>query len=356
MPASSASVQRSRKGDVVAVCTDDDHDRALSNGKGAGVNGIEIASAYSDGFFQPRAEYVNEFHAWESAPPKGAMGHCCCPADQDHPLPEHARMIQLYYRPYGAREIILEGPAMPIEAWVKLRALAIKLLRQRGNSESASLLESLPFELREGTNGFGDEFAVLYWCAPLEKYVEASEWSDEVTHRNLFGAIASAVSELASQDVRFIAVDLDKSDGPEIVTSPNLAITSAVVERALRDAETLLASSGATSGLDRVHTALHGYLKQLCDANHLPYPADPTVTQLFKVIREQHPAFTGTTPYDEQLRRALNSFSSVVDVLNSMRNNASPAHPTATLLGEHEAMFFINATKTLLHYLNAKTR
>ena len=118
----------------------------------------------------------------------------------------------------------------------------------------------------------------------------------------------------------------------------------------------LLVTNGATSGLDRIHAALHGYLKQLCDVATLTYPSNPTVAQLFKVVREQHPAFSGQTPYHEQVRRALNSFASVVDVLNSMRNNASAAHPNEALLGEAEAMFLINATRTLLHYLDAKTR
>ena len=40
-------------------------------------------------------------------------------------------------------------------------------------------------------------------------------------------------------------------------------ITS-VVERALADAETLLREQGPTSAVDRVHTALHGYLLAAC--------------------------------------------------------------------------------------------
>ena len=42
------------------------------------------------------------------------------------------------------------------------------------------------------------------------------------------------------------------------VSSPSPQISSDVVNRAIADAEALLQSSGATSGVHRVHTALHG--------------------------------------------------------------------------------------------------
>ena len=53
------------------------------------------------------------------------------------------------------------------------------------------------------------------------------------------------------------------STGAVVAVTP-LRVTSAVVERALLDAEKLMASTGATSGVDRAHTALHGYLLQAC--------------------------------------------------------------------------------------------
>src|SRR5262249_15323378 len=49
------------------------------------------------------------------------------------------------------------------------------------------------------------------------------------------------------------------------VASPSPKITSQVVEAAIRDAEQLLETRGATSGLDRVHTTLHGHLLAACD-------------------------------------------------------------------------------------------
>jgi len=44
----------------------------------------------------------------------------------------------------------------------------------------------------------------------------------------------------------------------------------------------------------------------------------------------------------------------IVDVLNPVRNQKSRAHPNEDLLEEPETMLFVNAVRTLLHYLNDK--
>lgn len=262
-------------------------------------------------------------------------------------------MITLY-RGSGAQDFhLLE--AMPAVYWTKLRAKAIRLLVTRGSSQAAEILEKVPWELREASNGFGDEFSVLYWAAPLNRYVEAAESAENRKDAAAYGQIAKAVGEGATSTyVRFIAVGIGEDEGPEPVDSPNLAISTDVVERALNDAEQLMSSTGATSGVDRVHTALHGYLKAACDKAGLEYPVDASLTSAFKILRTTHPAFASTGPQAQEIQRIVNGFASTVDALNTVRNQASEAHPSATLLEEPEAMLMINAVRTLLHYLNAK--
>ncbi len=263
-------------------------------------------------------------------------------------------MITLYHGS-GAQDFQVLDDAMSAEHWNKLRGVAIRLLRTRDRRRAAEILEEIPFELRHGTNGFNDDFAVLYWSAPLDRYVEASEWSESRADRVPFEEIAKAVGEVASTTyVRFIAVDINTDEGPAVVENPNLAITTAVVERALTDAEHLMVNTGATSGVDRVHTAMHGYLKAVCDKRGIPYPSDASITKLFRILREQHPAFSSRGPQAQEIQRVVNGFASTLDALNTIRNQASAAHPNAVLLQEPEAMLIINAVRTLLHYLNAK--
>ncbi len=138
------------------------------------------------------------------------------------------------------------------------------------------------------------------------------------------------------------------------VASPEPKITSVVVERAIGDVEALIQASGAVSGVDRIHTALHGYLRAVCDRENIPYSKDDSMTRLFRLLRQHHPALQSLGARSQDIERVLQSFASIMDALNPIRNNASVAHPNVDLLEKDEAMLVINSARTLLHYLDAK--
>jgi hypothetical protein len=140
------------------------------------------------------------------------------------------------------------------------------------------------------------------------------------------------------------------------VRSAQPRITSEVVQRALKDAEALIAANGATSAVDRVHTALHGYLKAVLDAAGIAYAADPSLTDLFKLMRERHPRFRGRGPRAGDIEQVMRSLAAIIAVLSPVRNRASVAHPNEDLLAEAEAMLVINAVRTILHYVDAKLK
>lgn len=145
-------------------------------------------------------------------------------------------------------------------------------------------------------------------------------------------------------------------EGNQLVGSPTAKSKSAVVERAISDAETLIGKNGATSAVDRVHTALHGQLKELADDHGIAYPSDPTLTQLLKQLRSHHPALADLGPRAEDIAKVLNSMASILDALSPVRNRASVAHPNSALLGDAEARLAINAARTIHHYLDDKLR
>lgn len=144
---------------------------------------------------------------------------------------------------------------------------------------------------------------------------------------------------------------------PGEVPSPSLLITSDTVERALNDADVLLQSGqGATSAIDRIHTSFHGYLLQVCRSAGLSVDKadEMRATALFRVLREKHPALSYTGPRAGDIHTILRTASAIVDAVNTLRNNASIAHPTEDLLPAPEAMLVINQIRSLLHYLEAK--
>lgn len=143
-------------------------------------------------------------------------------------------------------------------------------------------------------------------------------------------------------------------EGTSPVLSLDPKINSAVVERAISDVEALIQTSGAVSGVDRIHTALHGYLHAVCDVENIVCGEGDSMTKLFKLLRQHHPALLNLGTGSRYIERILQSCANIMDALNLIRNNASVAHPNEDLLNKEEAMLVINVTRTLLHYLDAK--
>lgn len=134
----------------------------------------------------------------------------------------------------------------------------------------------------------------------------------------------------------------------------SLSITSNVVEHAISDAEILIRENGATSGIDRIHTTLHGYLIALCDQSGITHNNSTNITGLFSLLRQQHARLQPVGPRANDITTVLRALASIVDAMNPVRNQASVAHPNPVLLAEDEAWLVINAARTFLQYLNRK--
>lgn len=156
-------------------------------------------------------------------------------------------------------------------------------------------------------------------------------------------------------DLHNLLKELVKSKGgSEQITAvavPTLKITGNTINQAISDAKTLLEAQGATSAIDRVHTVLHGYLKQVCDENNITYSKDATLNQLMNSLKTEHSAFNTK---NENVEQILKSMANVLDKLNPLRNNSSLAHSNPVLLEPDEAMLVINTVNTLLAYLDNK--
>jgi hypothetical protein len=144
-------------------------------------------------------------------------------------------------------------------------------------------------------------------------------------------------------------------DGASPVAVPTPQMTTAVVERALADAEHLLGKTGATSAVDRMHTALHGYLLKVCSEAGIATIRTDSIAVLLRHLREQHPKFADHgSPRAADVGRILKGLASTLDAPNAIRNNASVAHPNEELLDTPEAMLAINAVRSVLHYVEAR--
>lgn len=146
----------------------------------------------------------------------------------------------------------------------------------------------------------------------------------------------------------------DRCEKSAVSGNFSLSFTSDVVERAILDAEVLIRENGATSGIDRIHTTLHGYFLAICDGVNISHNNEASVTALFGLLRQHHPKLQPIGPRADDITRMLRSLSTIIDALNPLRNQASVAHPNPNLLAEDEAWLVINAARALLHYIEKK--
>lgn len=143
-------------------------------------------------------------------------------------------------------------------------------------------------------------------------------------------------------------------EGASPVTMGNPTATREVVLRALDDADTLLRTSGAPSVVDRMHTALHGHLFALCESAGIDADDEATLPQLLRALRTNHPRLRAEGARADDVTRILMTLSGALDALLPIRNRASVAHPNRELLDDAEAMLVVNATRTILAYIDSK--
>jgi len=138
------------------------------------------------------------------------------------------------------------------------------------------------------------------------------------------------------------------------VANPTPVYTSEFVKRTLIEVEESIKTKRETSGVDRVHSALHGYLRHVCDDASIKYIQDDRIIDLFKKLLAEHSALKALGPRPQDTATITRSFCAVMDVADPLRNKNSFAHPTDALLDIPEAMLLINAARTILHYVDAK--
>lgn len=156
---------------------------------------------------------------------------------------------------------------------------------------------------------------------------------------------------LEKHNVPYRILDNTLQETADYITPPEPSPSAAtVVARALADAKALIGQSNASSAIDRVHTALHGYIINLCQESGLEIIENITTSKAFKLLRENHPAFDNEGHRSEDVMRVLQAFATSIDSFSTIRNKASLAHANI-LLDEPEATAVVNAMYTIFRYI-----
>lgn len=128
------------------------------------------------------------------------------------------------------------------------------------------------------------------------------------------------------------------------------------VKKVLDQSETLIANHSYSSAIDRVHTALHAYLKEICkDANIKFEKENVKVQELWSKIKSDHPKFNvDIKEHNKPINQIVSTISKTLENLNDIRNNQSFSHPNEEIIEEPEAKLIINLSRVLLQYIDNK--
>lgn len=254
------------------------------------------------------------------------------------------------YNGGGAADVTLDASPLSEADWNDLRNTIGQLLKARNHDAAARAFMWTPFQIFAATNGFNDEFFVLHAILPVQEYARVA-----VRHNgageNPYAQISKTLGEFG-YFVRFIGVTPLPRPDAKIVAAPALDDPSDLVRMALQDAQQLLATSGPASAVDRLHTALHAFVRDLATKSGATLNPQAPLPQVFKALCSHHPALKTQSGHRSIATRILHSLTNAVDILNNTRNTRSLAHPTDSIIGTNDAILCINATRTILQYIS----
>jgi hypothetical protein len=237
--------------------------------------------------------------------------------------------------------------------WDRVLESACQLLEGQSNRGLADFVRRSGFSPRHASNSDGENFNVIVAEVDNLEYGRITKLMPDDQWRCDFASAAKALAEVGFR-IKAIAVARQMSTTPSVVDTPHPRITNTAVARALDDASVLIRRIGPSSAVDRIHTSFHGHLKEVCDRAGLPYSKDAGVSELFKVLREQHPKFRATSAHAKEMERILKAMATIVDTVGTLRNRASGAHPNPDALSDNDATLVINIVKSLLSYIDSK--
>jgi len=186
-------------------------------------------------------------------------------------------------------------------------------------------------------------------CFQAIEYI-LEENPENIVHIWKMDGVQTALKSSNSDTYSFIQAIVNSEEGKS-VPEPIPKNTNDSVYHALKDAEVLIANRGAANGYDRMHTALHSFLRQSCENNNIPFSQKDGITALLPKI-STHIKSLPDDGRNEKVFNMLRSANSMLDSINYLRNNHSLSHPTDELLTENDAVFSINLARSIMTYID----
>ena len=162
-----------------------------------------------------------------------------------------------------------------------------------------------------------------------------------------FDYVQSSIKRKNEQLFNTLQEKLDGIPNIEIAIPKNATQT---MLDALEDAKTLSAENGADKAIDRIHTAFHDYLRNICVTNNISFSNDDAINKLHKNITNH---LESQNVINEKVASIFKTIGQIIISFNELRNHHSLAHPTENLLSQNDANYVINIIQSTVKYLDS---
>ncbi len=174
------------------------------------------------------------------------------------------------------------------------------------------------------------------------------EWWGEVRLLSSYAERREYISQKFSPLLKMLR---ESEDNGTDVSFQQIATRSGTVQKAVEDAEVFIREGRYDSAVDRVHTAFHGYLRQVLTDHRVTYGAEDGLPALFAKLHWYYGDSIQPADVAERLKTILRSAGGMINAVNELRNNNTIAHSNGQLIQKREAQLVIRLVNAVVDYI-----
>ena len=144
---------------------------------------------------------------------------------------------------------------------------------------------------------------------------------------------------------------LNETDETTNIEFGNIADKTITINKALTDARLFMSKGMYVSAVDRIHTALHGYVRELLTGYGVDLRSEDSLPSLFSKLCDYFGTSIQPPVVGEKIKRVLRSAGGIINAVNELRNNNTVAHPNDQLIQEREAQLVIALASDIVTYI-----
>lgn len=144
---------------------------------------------------------------------------------------------------------------------------------------------------------------------------------------------------------------LTESDDSASVDFNQIASRSGTIKKAVDDATVFIRGGKYDSAVDRVHTAFHGYLRQLLTDHQIVYGREDSLSSLYNKLHDYYGNRIQPPDVAARIKTIMRSGAGIINSVNELRNNNTIAHPNGPLIQEREAQLVIRLVNVIVDYI-----